>query len=171
MVWNNNISTMPFDAITAVALSPTGHLVVTGGTFLALGGQAFGQEDVFVLELDRATGAVLWVAQAGGPDSDYPTDVTFGPDGQVIVAGLTYGSVSDGIPNQGHADIFAMRFSASGQPLSTWQAGTPEDDQLTSVATDRCGRVFVAGYTRGALVAGTPNRGGQDMFLLQAPLP
>ena len=47
-----------------------------------------------------------------------------------------------------------------------WQRGTSDDDELTSLAVDSCGRVFVGGYTRGALVAGKPSLGGEDMFIL-----
>jgi hypothetical protein len=170
LVWDQVLSPDSFDAVNAVALSPTGDLFVTGGTFHTLGAQAFGQEDAFLMKLDRATGAPVWIAQAGGPDSDYPTALAFDAAGNIYVAGITLGSVIAGVPNQGSSDLFAMKFSPAGALVSVWQRGTPDDDELTSVAVDSCGRVFVGGYTRGALVNGQANLGGEDMFILDAAL-
>jgi hypothetical protein len=169
-VWNQVISPDSFDAVNAVALSPAGDLFVTGGTLHTLGAQAFGQEDAFIMKIDKATGAPLWAAQAGGPDSDYPTALAFDAAGNIYIAGITLGSVIAGVANQGSADLFAMKFSPTGALLSVWQRGTSEDDELTSLTVDSCGRVFVGGYTRGALVAGQPNLGGEDMFVLNAAL-
>jgi hypothetical protein len=168
IVWNELISPDSFDAVTAVGLSPSGDLFATGGTLHTLGAQAFGQEDAYVMKIDKATGAPIWTSQAGGPDSDYPTALGFDAAGNVYIAGITLGSVIAGVPNQGSADLFAMKFSPSGALVSVWQRGTSEDDELTSLAVDSCGRLFVGGYTRGALVAGQPSSGGEDMFVLQA---
>ena len=170
LVWNQVLSPDSFDAVTAVGLSPSGDLFVTGGTLHTLGARAFGQEDAFVMMIDRATGAPLWTAQAGGRDSDYPTALAFDAAGNIYVAGITLGSVIAGVPNQGSADLFAMKFSPAGALVSVWQRGTSDDDELTSLAVDSCGRSFVGGYTRGALVNGQANLGGEDMFILNAAL-
>ena len=63
-----------------------------------------------------------------------------------------------------------MKFSPAGALVSVWQRGTSDDDELTSLAVDSCGRAFVGGYTRGALVNGQANLGGEDMFILNAAL-
>jgi hypothetical protein len=169
-VWTDLVSDLPVDAVTAVALSPAGDLFVIGGTFLTLGAQAFGQEDAFLVELDKDTGALVWAAQAGGPDSDYPTALAFDAAGNIYVAGTTLGSVVAGVTNQGQADVFVMKFSPAGALLSAWQTGTSADDQATSLAVDRCGNAFVGGYTRGAIVPGRSSLGGEDMFVLEAKL-
>jgi hypothetical protein len=166
-VWDDAISNIPFDAVTALALSPAGELFATGGTFATLGARAFGQEDAYLQKIDKATGTPIWTAQAGGPDSDYPTALAFDVAGNVYVAGITLGSVVDGLANKGQADIFAMKFSAAGALLGVWQRGTASDDELTSMAVDGCDNVFVGGYTRGALVAGHPPAGGEDMFIMK----
>jgi hypothetical protein len=43
------------------------------------------------MKIDRATGAPLWTAQAGGPDSDYPTALAFDAAGNIYLAGITLG--------------------------------------------------------------------------------
>ena len=60
-----------------------------------------------------------------------------------------------------------MKFSAAGALLGVWQRGTASDDELTSMAVDGCGNVFVGGYSRGALLPGYTNAGGQDMFIMK----
>jgi len=169
-VWAARISPITFDAVTAVALSPAGHLFVTGGTFNKLGARTFGQEDAYLLEIDETTGALLWAAQWGGPDSDYPTALAFDAHGNIYVSGITLGSVVDGVANQGEADVFAAKISAAGEVLSVWQGGTAADDEATSLVVDPCGNVLVGGYTGGAFVPGQPNVGGEDMFILRAKL-
>jgi formylglycine-generating enzyme required for sulfatase activity len=170
VAWIVNLSSLPFDAITAVALSPSGDLFVTGGTFLTLGRKAFGQEDAFLIKIDKQTGSPLWATQAGGADSDYPTALAFDAAGNIYISGITLGSVADSVTNQGETDIFAMKFAPSGQLVSVWQTGTSADDEATSLAVDHCGDVLVGGYTRGALIPGHPSAGGEDMFVVKADL-
>ncbi|HVU51101.1 MAG TPA: SBBP repeat-containing protein, partial [Polyangia bacterium] len=168
--WTARISPTAFDAVTAVALSPSGDLYVTGGTFNKLGAMTFGQEDAYVLRIDKATGALVWAAQMGGPESDYPTALAFDAAGNVYIAGITLGSAVDGVSNQGLADVFAMKLSDRGDLLSAWQVGTSADDEVTSLVVDPCGNVLVGGYTGGAFVPGQANVGGEDMFILRAKL-
>ena len=162
VAWTVNLSTAPVDAVTAVGLSPAGDLFVTGGTFLTLGRQSFGQEDAFLMKIDKETGSPIWTAQAGGASSDYPTALAFDAAGNVYIAGITL----DVAANQDEADLFVMKFSGSGELLASWVAGTIADDQATTLAVTPCGDVLLGGYTRGTVVAGQPNAGGEDMFIV-----
>ena len=53
-----------------------------------------------------------------------------------------------------------------GTLAGAWQRGTEVDEEVHGVAMDRCGRVFVAGATRGALAG--PNAGGKDLYVVRA---
>lgn len=170
LIWSKRISPSTGDAVNAVALSPSGELFVTGATFFALGQAQFGQQDAFLLKLDKATGATLWGAQAGSSASDWPTALAFDAIGNVYLSGDTLGSVVSGGMHQGGNDIFAMKFDASGHFLSAWQAGTSGDDQSMSLVVDHCGNVYLGGFTTGNLVPGHLNAGGYDMFVLRASL-
>ena len=66
--------------------------------------------------------------------------------------------------------MFVAKVGPSGGVLSTWQKGSAGDDLAAGVAVDRCGSVFVGGFTTGSLVPGHPNAGGRDMFLVKAAL-
>jgi len=168
--WSTQISGFSADAANAVALSPANELFVTGATFLMLGDKTFGQQDAYVLKVDKATGKIIWLVQTGSADSDYPTALAFDDAGTIYIAGETFGTVVNGQANQGSLDAFAMKFDASGRLLSAWQAGTTSDDLVTSMVVDRCGKPFVGGYTKGALVPGRQSAGGYDMFVVRPAL-
>jgi len=169
--WSHRITSFSPDAVNAVALSPSGDLFVTGATFATLGVTSFGQQDAFVLKVDKATGNIIWAAQAGGAFSDYPTALAFDDDGNIYIAGQTLGSIADGLPSQGGTDAFAMKFAPDGTLLSSWQKGTADDDIVTSMAVDHCGNVLVGGHSKGAVAdSSKPSAGGYDMFLLRAAL-
>lgn len=167
-VWTHRISPISADVAT-VAMSPTNELIVTGATSVTLGSASYGLQDAFVLKMDKATGDVIWAAQAGSTDSDYPTALAFDPTGNIYIAGETFGSVVQGVANQGGLDAFAMKFDPNGALLASWQKGSANDEIVTSVAVDRCGKALVGGYSKGALV-GSTTAGGFDMFLLRAAL-
>jgi outer membrane protein assembly factor BamB len=170
LLWSTRISSLWVDMVTAVGLSPSGELFVTGATFLQLGKQRFGQQDAFLLKVDTRSGRLLWSAQAGSPESDYPTALAFDDAGNVYLAGETLGSVVPGALNQGSVDVFAMKLDATGALVSSWQKGSAAYDSATSMVVDHCGRVLVGGYSRGALVDGRPGPSGDDMFVLRAAL-
>ncbi len=159
--WTARISDSPFDALTAVALSPAGELYVTGGTFLTLGAKAFGQEDAFVMKLDKETGAPLWTGQAGGADSDYPTALAVDAQGNVAIAGYTLGSVVDGVANQGggrhlRPEVVPERRSGLGLAKGNacrrchYQHGGSTTAATSSSAASRAARWSPARRTRAA---------------------
>jgi outer membrane protein assembly factor BamB len=168
-VWSKQITSSLGDVATAVALSPSNELFVTGATFQRLGSTSHGQQDAFVLKINKATGETVWAAQAGSPDSEVPTSLAFDDAGNIYIAGSTSGAIGDSDVNQGGLDVFAMKFDPSGKLLSTWQTGTPEHDLVTSMVVN-CGKVLLGGFTRGALVEGSSGTTGEDMFVIQAPL-
>jgi hypothetical protein len=166
-LWSTRISNITADAANAVALSPSNELFVTGATFQTLGPRSFGQQDAYVLKVDKATGSILWAAQAGSRDSDYPTAMAFDGAGNIYIAGHTFFADPDD-PTLGNLDPFAMKFDPTGALLSTWRGGTEQDEFVTSMAVDGCGHAYVGGYTKGSMVkGGAGNAGGWDMFVVR----
>jgi outer membrane protein assembly factor BamB len=169
--WSTRITPVTIDAVNAVALSPKGELFVAGATFLQLGTMSFGQQDAFVVKIDKATGDKIWAAQAGSRDSDFATAMAIDDDGNIYVAGETFFPTDPNDPGIGNFDPFAMKFDSQGTLLSTWRAGTDQDEFVTSLVADSCGHVYVGGQTKGTLVHGVPgNAGGWDMFVYRPNL-
>jgi hypothetical protein len=75
------------------------------------------------------------------------------------------------VPDVGDLNPFVMKFDPNGALLSTWRGGSDRDEFVTSLVIDRCGHVYVGGYTQGAMVAGIDNAGGWDMFVVRPTLP
>jgi outer membrane protein assembly factor BamB len=169
LLWSTRISRVWVDMVTAVGLSPSGDVFATGATALRLGAQYFGQQDAFLVRLDPQTGRVLWTAQAGSSESDYPTALGFDDAGNIYIAGETLGSVVPGA-YAGNVDAFAMKIDADGALVSAWQKGSPVYESVTSMVVDPCGRVLVGGYSTGVLVDGGRAPAGDDMFILGAAL-
>jgi hypothetical protein len=167
--WGTVVSKISVDAANAVALSPSGDLYVAGATFLTLGDSSYGQQDAFLLKIDRSTGEIVWAAQAGSSESDWPTSIGFDSDGNIFVAGETLGSFP-GFQNQGLEDLFALKFDSAGALLGVWQSGTPGEEHVGDMAVDACGGVILGGYTSGDLASDQSSAGGRDMFLLRVPM-
>jgi hypothetical protein len=169
LAWSTPISPITADAANAVGLSPANELFVTGATFRTLGKQSFGQQDAYVLKLDRMTGSVIWAAQAGTANSDYPTSLAFDDAGNVYSAGYTF--VPDPVdPSKGRFQPFVMKFDATGSLTATWRAGDDADAFITAMAIDSCNHVVIGGYTRGTMGDGAHNAGGFDLFVMRPPL-
>jgi hypothetical protein len=171
-LWNTSITRSSFDNVTGVALSPAGLLFVTGSTFATLGERSFGQQDAFVMNIDKDTGAIAWVTQAGSTESEAPTGLGFDADNNIYIAGLTTGSVIDGAPSHGGIDVFAMKFGPRGALLARWQSGTAANDVATTMAVDHCGHLLIGGFSQGAMVSDGPApAGGDDVFVVRAGFP
>lgn len=168
--WVNNLTKSPNDFAYDVVVSPSGDLYVTGATFLQIGAESFGQQDAFLIKLDKETGEFLWTAQFGSSESDWPTSIAFDAEGHIYLAGTTGGSLVPGYPNQGEGDLFVLKVDASGAIVSAWQHGTAADEYAVGIVVNECKDVFVAGYTEGALFEGQPNIGGRDMFLMKVDM-
>ncbi|MBN1210729.1 MAG: SBBP repeat-containing protein [Myxococcaceae bacterium] len=168
VVWSRWLSQFQFDTAAAVVALPGGDVVVAGTTFGAVGDQPLrGDQQAYVARLDGATGETRWVTQAGTPGSEFVTALAVDARGHAYVAGDTGGRFEGATGEQGDADPFVLEFGSDGVLLGTWQHGSAGggDDHVADVAVDACGRVFIAGYTRGAFIAGSAASGDRDAFL------
>jgi hypothetical protein len=157
------------DAGTGIAASCEGTYSVgyTEGSFD--GHPRLGGVDAFLVK-HSLEGVKQWSLQWGSPGMDVAVGIaSFDVNGQcgnpeLYVAGHTSDSI-DGAASAGETDIFLVKFDKEGHWLWSRQFGTAAADTATSVATDKHGNVYVAGYTLGALAA--ESAGGQDFFLVK----
>ncbi|WP_420638471.1 SBBP repeat-containing protein [Candidatus Poriferisocius sp.] len=159
--WVRQFGTDATDWGQGAAVAPDGGLYVTGYTEGALGGPGAGDKDVFVVRL-TPDGDTAWATQIGTEALDWTQGVGAGPDGGVLVAGSTEGSLA--AANAGGRDMVVISLDAGGTEQWRWQAGTPGED--TAFEVRRVGdRIAVTGSVGGALGAAAPS-GGKDAVVV-----
>jgi Beta-propeller repeat len=140
------------DYAAGVATDCDGNVYIAGYTEGSLGGAQRGGGDAWVAKYSAA-GALHWKRQLGTSEWDVANGVATDDDGNVYIAGETFGSL--GGSNQGDRDGWIAKYSPAGAVLWKRQfAGvTEEQDTLSGVATDGDGNVYIAGDTWAAYVA------------------
>jgi len=166
LLWTRQFGTSQGDFDAVVAVDSAGDVYIGGSTTGSLGGPQAGNSDIFLAKYD-GSGAPLWVRQMGTTMVENVGGVAVDFADNVFVSGQTYGSI--GASNEGFADVFVVRYSASGTPIWTRQLGTSSIDSGGIVATDSSGEVLICGNTSGSL--GGPNAGGPDIFLAKYGAP
>jgi lysophospholipase L1-like esterase/outer membrane protein assembly factor BamB len=109
-------------------------------------------------------GSGLWHAWIGSPRLEQLAGVGTTPSGSVLVAGWTDGTVS--AANAGGMDLLIQSFSPDGSLLWSRQLGGSGQDRPSAMATTADGGLVVVGHSDG-LLAGLPNRGLEDAFVLR----
>jgi hypothetical protein len=158
------------DLCNAVALDGHGNVYVAGASSsadLPVSSGAYqtalaGSYDAFVARLS-ATGSVTYLTYLGGGDSDTATALAVTPEGYAYVAGTT---ASFNFPvlapaqasARANGDGFLAILNASGSAL-LWSSylGGNGSDNITSVAVDGAGKLYLAGYTQSVDFPVTPD--------------
>ena len=100
-----------------VAVNPRGNLIVNGVTRSldipgAPGGYTLGGQDLFVAEIDRDNGQLLWIAFIGGSAVDFSDSLSVDSLGNVIAVGYT---ASSDFPT---VNAFQVTLAGSEDPAS-----------------------------------------------------
>lgn len=154
----------------AIAIDADGRVAVAGSVTGALEPGKTGADatvaDSFVTVFDAA-GAELWTQRRGAKAADEATAVSFGPDGQVYVAGRAK-SAMPGTVAQGGWDSYLQTFTEQqqtpiapkvGVSTSTLQFGSVGDDSVQAMTVSGAdlytagvenGRIMVRQFTLGA---------------------
>ena len=122
----------------------------------------------------------LSIIQFGTTQNDTAYKVVTDANGNIYVAGVTYGTLSGGVPDktgnfianvhQGGADIFVAKYDPNGNQLWAVQFGSPGDDfaQGLAVYTPPSGTtaqiVYVSGWTTDVM-PGNKSAGAIDAFV------
>lgn len=165
LLWLRQFGTTGSDYARGVAVDATGNVFVAGDTNGTLEGASYlgGDSDAYVAKYD-ASGDLVWQEQFGGPGADKVNGITIDAAGNVLVTGVTTGS----LPTNhalGDVDGFVGMFDNNGQRVWLRQFGSNAQDYAYAIAAGRDGGSFVTGYTYGSM-PGQTSSGNIDGFLV-----
>ncbi len=146
-------------------------LVVIGET-VYLAGNSRGQLDGapsnnkpdVVLRAFSSNGEPLWAKQFGTAHPDYAVALGKAGNGDLLLAGYSYGELEEELANRGDADVFVARFSQDGEPRWLRGLGSTKSDIPKAMGIGPNDTLLVAGYTHGNL-AGGEKHGAYDAFV------
>ncbi|MBL7712972.1 MAG: SBBP repeat-containing protein [Chitinophagaceae bacterium] len=113
---------------------------------------ALGLSDMFVVKLD-ASGSFVWSRRMGGLFDDHLSALALDLSGNVLLAGsfsgiadMDPGAGTSNLVSNGLSDAFLLQLDASGSFMWTKQFGGLFDDQVSDLAIDVSGNIYLAGY-------------------------
>ena len=111
-----------------------------------------------------------WSKRFGDIHADYGLSIVVEPSGDAIVAGAFQGTADFGggpLTSAGWDDIFLARYDSTGSHLWSRRFGGTGIDQVTSIATDSSGNIFMTGMFWDAIDLGGGVLSGSlyDIFL------
>ena len=163
--WTKQLGSSGLDSANGITIDSSGNVYVTGVTFGGLDwNTSAGANDLFVVKYN-SSGTKEWTKQLGSASSDFANGVATDSSGNVYVAGATYGGL-DGNTSAGNADLFVVKYNASGSKQWTRQLGSSSRDYANDVVTDSSGNVYVTGTTYGGL-DGNTSAGNADLFVVK----
>lgn len=156
------------DAAEGVAVDDDGNIYVTGGfggtaSFGGTNLSSVGGTDLFLAKYAPG-GALLWVAQAGGPADDHGRTPVIDAAGNLFVTGEYDGLVTFGTNTfaGGSESPFLAKYDRSGRLLWAKPGGGG------GLAADAQTNIYARGTFSGTLVIGGTtliSRGGEDMYV------
>ncbi len=188
-IWGTYFGGDKMDLAYGLAISPSGEVLISGGTESARGMTTAGAQqtrlagwmDAFVACFD-ADGRLRWSTYYGGSEFDVANGIAAGPDGSIAVFGST--SSPSGIATPGalqtafgggttptRGDAFLALFSSSGALRWCTYFGGTANELARATAIDDSGRIFISGYASSSSgIAShdgyqTAHGGLQDAFL------
>jgi len=181
VLWAKIAGSIGDDEVWSTTTDAAGNVYLTGfysSPSISFGSTTLnnaGNEDAFVVKYDAA-GNVMWAKGIGGTGYDESWGSTTDAAGNVYVTGFYSFSISFGATiltnpdNSGNtADLFMVKYDASGNTL--WATGSESlgDDFANSPATDAAGNIYVTGsYNYSMINFGSTSltgSGNYDMFI------
>ncbi|MBP6333916.1 MAG: T9SS type A sorting domain-containing protein [Bacteroidia bacterium] len=136
-VWTNTSSTFSSNYFYGADQTNDGKYIAAGGTYNAVGATDF---DHYITKLDT-NGSILWSKSHGTTQADFLYDISSTANGSYLAAGISYGNTV------GSADMNVLKLDANGDVIWSFNYGTVEYDNASSVLELANGDILVCGYT------------------------
>lgn len=151
-LWLHQLGSSADDRAEGVAADGQGNVFIAGETGGDLGAGYLGRGDLFLAKYNAA-GDLLWVRDIGTAEFETDAAVAVDDNGDVVVSGLTSGSLGGANPN-GRYQAVVAKYTNAGDQIWITQFGTTDlDCSALAVATDTDRNLLVAGYTTGSLAS------------------
>jgi hypothetical protein len=146
------IGTAGFDLLVRSAVDTNGNVILVGGSNGSLGGANNNASRDGAIVKYNAQGNEVWRRQFGTSRFDTVYDVGTDAQGNIYVAGTTFGNLAatkEGVSS----DIFVAKYNAAGTQIWIRQFGSPTVPAIDNINTpftldvDASGNVVVAGVT------------------------
>lgn len=151
IVWKNNLGGSNAEELYALAAGPNNTLVAAGSTKSSNSGDvgvSKGGEDLWVVQLNAATGGLVWQKVLGGTGIDVARGVLVRNNGTVVVAGYSYSHTSGDVEaSHGSGDYWVVVLNSGGSLVSKKLAGGDDEDLGSAIADGGEGSFVVAGST------------------------
>ena len=144
--WTDQIGAWGQDEVRAVTVASDGSIYFAGTTQgnLAPGGEG-GLRDAFIGKY-QADGTQNWVIEFGTSSSEYVEEISELPNGNILVAGSTDGTI-EGAHNGTSYDVFLAEYDPAGNLIWVDEFGTPSTDWADALAISTDGEIYVGGFT------------------------
>lgn len=178
--WSKRFGDTSVDNVRSVAVVPSnGDVVVTGffiGTVNLGGGDLTSSgginQDILVARFDKA-GELKWAKRFGESSVDAGVAVAVDATGNVYLTGIVDGNTDfGGGPriSTGGQDYFVAKFDPNGAHVWSQIYGSSSFDDVSDIAVDGSGNVFVTGSFQSVATLGGPNvvsAGSADIYLVK----
>ncbi len=151
-----------YDYLHGIAVDDDGFY--TCGTFYGtthIGSETFtsqGSQDIFLVRYDTE-GIFSWARHIGSPKTDFVNAMCTDPEGNMIITGHYYDSISFGdtmLYAAAASDIFLAKYNVSGELQWLKQASGSSSDQSYSLSCDDEGNIlFTGSYYNDILIGDT----------------
>lgn len=156
LLWSRMIGTKSFfEPANGVATDRQGNVMICGYSYGQIGQQKFGDgndKDAWISKYNAA-GRQLWVRQIGSSQDDECNGVATDKNGNVVLAGTTYGPLGGSDPKNTDRVPWIAKYNSAGKLLWTHQVVSKGIAYGNSVATDNANNILVVGNTYARIAA------------------
>jgi hypothetical protein len=174
--WTGQISGSGADYISDMITDKGGNIYICGWfeetiNLSNISLSSAGEYDMFIAKYNSSD-SLLWVAQAGGNESDMAKGLSFDLSDNLFVTGYFEGNATFGsntIASSGSRDVFLSKYDTSGNLIWTKYSGGSGLDEANAIATDPLGNILITGIFNGTAsfdTASVVSNGYDDIFII-----
>lgn len=162
--WEKTIDGGNLSSVLGIASDKVGeNIYIVGNTLNGnVGAPPLGEEDVFLVSYDIATGTENWRTQFGTNDIDISWAIDTDSQNNLVLSGYSIFTKEDGTKSD---DSWVTKYDSAGNQLWFASVSSGDFDEAYAVATDAQDNVFAAGWTLGQL--GEETFGTYDNWLVK----